>query len=217
MASYRFKDVIPAVSPEIGRMAMELEKSQTRENLMRAFAGESMARNRYTFAAAAAKKEGYPVLELLFRYTAEQERAHGGIWYRYLRGCGCTNLEITAGFPVDLKSDTLSLLEYAVQHEEEEHTVVYPAFAKIACEEGFREISGKMDLTGKIEQEHAERFRRFLEYLKEDRLFVSEQETGWMCLNCGFSVSSREAPKECPVCGHPQGWFCRLELTPYHP
>ena len=182
---------------------------------MRAFAGESMARNRYTFSAAAAKKDGYPVLELLFHYTAGQEKEHAEIFYEYLRGCGCSSVDITSEYPVGEKEDTKSLLEYAVHNEEEEHGLIYPEFAKIAHEEGFQEIAGKFGLIAKIEQTHAERFALFLEYLQKDQLYISEQETGWVCLNCGFMTTSTVAPKECPVCGHPQGWFCRLELAPY--
>ena len=194
---------------------MELGSSKTKENLMRAFAGESMARNRYTFSAAAAKKDGYPVLELLFHYTAGQEKEHAEIFYEYLRGCGCSSVDITSEYPVGEKEDTKSLLEYAVHNEEEEHGLIYPEFAKIAHEEGFQEIAGKFGLIAKIEQTHAERFALFLEYLQKDQLYISEQETGWVCLNCGFMTTSTVAPKECPVCGHPQGWFCRLELVPY--
>ena len=194
---------------------MELGSSKTKENLMRAFAGESMARNRYTFSAAAAKKDGYPVLELLFHYTAGQEKEHAEIFYEYLRGCGCSSVDITSEYPVVEKEDTKSLLEYAVHNEEEEHGLIYPEFAKIAHEEGFQEIAGKFGLIAKIEQTHAERFALFLEYLQKDQLYISEQETGWVCLNCGFMTTSTVAPKECPVCGHPQGWFCRLELAPY--
>ena len=194
---------------------MELGSSKTKENLMRAFAGESMARNRYTFPAAAAKKDGYPVLELLFHYTAGQEKEHAEIFYEYLRGCGCSNVNITSGYPVGKKEDTKSLLEYAVHNEEEEHGLIYPEFAKIAHEEGFQEIAGKFGLIAKIAQTHAERFALFLVYLQKDQLYISEQETGWVCLNCGFMTASTVAPKECPVCGHPQGWFCRLELAPY--
>ena len=194
---------------------MELGSSKTKENLMRAFAGESTARNRYTFSAAAAKKDGYPVLELLFHYTAGQEKEHAEIFYEYLRGCGCSSVDITSEYPVGEKEDTKSLLEYAVHNEEEEHGLIYPEFAKIAHEEGFQEIAGKFGLIAKIEQTHAERFALFLEYLQKDQLYISEQETGWVCLNCGFMTTSTVAPKECPVCGHPQGWFCRLELAPY--
>ena len=194
---------------------MELKNSRTMEHLMRAFAGESMARNRYIFSAAAAKKEGYPVLELLFRDTAEQEKEHAEIFYEYLRGCGCRNVEISAGYPVGEKETAAALLEYAVHNEEEEHGMIYPEFAEAAHAEGFQEIAGKFGLIAKIEHAHAERFALFLEYLRNGQLFVSETETGWVCLNCGFIASSTVAPKECPVCGHPQGWFCRMELAPY--
>ena len=194
---------------------MELHNSRTQENLMRAFAGESMARNRYTFAAAVAKREGHPVLEALFRFTAGQEKEHAELFYDYLRGCGCTNIEISAGYPVGEKEDLRSLLEEAVQNEEEEHGLIYPDFAGTAHQEGLEAIAGKFGLIAKIEQLHAQRFDLFLDYLKKDQLYLSEQETGWTCLNCGFMVTSTAAPKECPVCGHPRGWFCRVELAPY--
>ena len=124
---------------------MELNNSRTKENLMRAFAGESMARNRYTFAAAAAKKEGYPVLELLFHYTAGQEKEHAEIFYEYLRGCGCSSVEITAGYPVDEKKDTRALLNYAVHNEEEEHGSSIPILPKSPMRRAFRKSPESLD------------------------------------------------------------------------
>ena len=158
---------------------------------------------------------GATILELLFHYTAGQEKEHAEIFYEYLRGCGCSSVEITAGYPVDEKKDTRALLNYAVHNEEEEHGLIYPDFAKIAHEEGFQEIAGKFGLIAEIEKTHAQRFQLFLDYMSRDQLYISEQETGWVCLNCGFMTRATVAPKECPVCGHPQGWFCRLELAPY--
>ena len=194
---------------------MDLAQSKTKENLMKAFAGESMARNRYTFAAAAAKKEGHPVLELLFSYTAGQEKEHAEIFYDYLKDCGCEDVEITAGYPVDEKEQVSFLLERAVHHEMDEHAAIYPEFARIAHEEGFQEIAGKFGLIAKIEKTHAERFALFLEYMKKGEMYISETQTKWVCLNCGYEAEATVAPKECPVCAHPQGWFCRIELAPY--
>lgn len=195
---------------------MELKDSRTRENLMRAFAGESQARNRYTFAAGIARKKSLHVVEAVFLYTADQEKAHGKVFYDLLKAgsCGGAALE-GAGYPVDLAEDPMELLEAAAGHESQEHDEIYPQFADIAKEEGFTEVERKFRAIAEIERSHQERFERFAKLMREGKLFVSDVETGWVCLNCGFVTYGKEAPQKCPVCDHDQGYFIRLELSPY--
>ena len=195
---------------------MELKDSRTRENLMRAFAGESQARNRYTFAAGIARQKSLHVVEAVFLYTAEQEKAHGQIFYDLLKDgkCGDAVLE-GAGYPVDLTADPMELLEAAAGHESQEHDEIYPRFAEVAKEEGFAGVEQKFRMIADIEKSHQERFERFEKLMREGKLFVSDVDTGWVCLNCGFVTYGKEAPKTCPVCGHDQGYFIRLELSPY--
>ena len=194
---------------------MELCQSTTKENLLRAFAGESQARNRYDFAAQACKEKKLYVLEALFKYTAGQEKEHAEIFYNHLVKGGCENVTITANYPVDLTQEPLKLLELAQQHELDEFGDIYPAFAEKAQEEGFAEAARHFRQIADIEKVHAQRFERFAKYLQDNKLFVSDVETGWMCLNCGHVLSGKQAPAKCPVCSHDQGYFIRLELSPY--
>lgn len=194
---------------------MELKDSVTKENLMRAFAGESQARNRYTFAANLCCTNKLQVLEAIFLYTAGQEKEHAEIFYNHLVKAGCENVTLTANYPVDLTNQPLKLLELAREHEMDEFGDVYPAFAKKAEEEGFAEIARHFRQIAAIEKVHAERFERFAKLLRDNKLFVSDVETGWMCLNCGHVFQGTKVPGKCPVCDHDQGYFIRLELSPY--
>lgn len=194
---------------------MEWKDSTTKENLLRAFAGESQARNRYTFAAGVCRQNQLQLLEQIFLYTAGQEKEHAEVFYNHLKKGGCENITITANYPIDLPDQPLQLLELARQHEMDEFGDVYPAFAEKAQEEGFAEIARHFRQIAEIEKVHAERFERFARYLRENRLFVSDVETGWMCLNCGHVLTGKQAPAKCPVCSHDQGYFIRLELSPY--
>ena len=194
---------------------MELKDSVTKENLLRAFAGESQARNRYTFAAGACQQNKLQVLEAIFLYTAGQEKEHAEVFYNHLRQGGCENVTITANYPVDLAEQPVQLLELARSHEMDEFGDVYPAFAEKAQEEGFPEIARHFRQIAAIEKVHADRFERFAKLMRENKLFVSDVETGWMCLNCGHVLQGTKAPGKCPVCDHDQGYFIRLELSPY--
>lgn len=194
---------------------MDLRESVTKENLLRAFAGESQARNRYTFAASTCCQEKLHVLEAVFLYTAQQELAHAKVFYSHLKKAGCENVTITANYPVDLTQEPLKLLELAQQHELDEFGDIYPAFAEKAQEEGFAEAARHFRQIADIEKVHAQRFERFAKLMAEDKLFVSSVETGWMCLNCGHVLYGTKAPGKCPVCDHDQGYFIRLELSPY--
>ncbi|MCI9513336.1 MAG: rubrerythrin family protein [Oscillospiraceae bacterium] len=194
---------------------MDWKNSETKDNLLRAFAGESQARNRYTFAAAAAKKANLEVIEMLFEYTAGQEKEHGEIFYDHLKEAGCDNIVITAGYPVDCTDDVQKLLKLAADHENDEYGDIYPAFAEKAQEEGFAAVAAAFRQIAKIEKVHADRFKRFAQLMEQGKLFVSDVETEWMCLNCGHVQRGTKAPEQCPVCKHSQGYFIRVELSPY--
>ncbi len=196
-------------------MSVSFEQSETRLNLMRAFAGESQARNRYTYAAGLAKKKGLEVVQQVFLFTADQEKEHGKIFYDLLQPVSGQNLVVDGGYPVDLYSDMLDVLKAAAHNENEEHDTVYSGFSKIAAQEGFDAIAHTFSMIGGIEKTHAQRFERFAELMAENKLFVSDVETGWICLNCGQVIHSTAAPAICPVCKHGQGFFVRMELAPY--
>lgn len=196
-------------------MSENLKTSETAKNLMRAFAGESQARNRYTFAAAAAKKEGYPVIQSVFQFTADQEKEHAEIFYKFLKELTGENIQIDAAYPVDMYEKTLDLLKAATHNEFEEHDEVYKKFGDVALSEGFDRIGQVFHMIADIEQTHGERFDLFANLLESSKLFASEEETSWMCLNCGYIYEGKIAPKYCPVCEHEQGYFVRLDLAPY--
>ena len=170
---------------------MELKGSKTEKNLMEAFAGESQARNKYTYFASVAKKEGYEQIAALFLETAENEKEHAKIHFKYLNGI----------------SDTKANLAAAAAGENYEWTDMYDRKAKEADEEGFTEIAAKFRGIGAIEKEHEARFRRLLENVENGEVFKRGSITIWKCRNCGHIVVGTEAPKVCPVCNHPQSYF----------
>lgn len=194
---------------------MDFKSSETAKNLMRAFAGESQARNRYTFAASQARKEGLPVVEAVFAFTAGQEKEHAEVFYDYLKELKGRTIVVDGGYPVDLYDKTLDLLKAARHNEYEEYGDVYKNFGQTAEEEGFPAIANTFRMIAEIEKLHGDRFQMFADYVEQNRLFVSDVETGWMCLNCGHVFYGTRAPGKCPVCHHEQGYFIRLELAPY--
>lgn len=196
-------------------MNVTFKESETRLNLMRAFAGESQARNRYTFAAEQAQNQKLHVLQAVFTYTANQEKEHAEIFYQHLTELAKETLHIDGGYPVDITNNTAELLRMAQHNEFEEADDVYPAFAEKAKEEGFAKIAQDFLNIAKIEKTHGERFARFAEWMEENKLFVSDAKSGWVCLNCGHIHEGAEAPKNCPVCNHDQGFFIRLTLAPF--
>ena len=196
-------------------MAIEFIESQTKDNLMRAFAGESQARNRYTFAASQARKEHLHVIEAIFRFTADQEKEHAEIFYNYLKELAGENIHIDGSYPVDIHEDIAKLLRSAEHNEYEEFDPVYKTFGDIAEEEGFKKIAASFHAIAAIEKTHGDRFARFATWLEENKLFISDVEAGWMCLNCGYVHWGKEPPRKCPVCHHDQGYFIRLELAPF--
>ena len=193
---------------------MNLQNTKTLTNLMRAFAGESLARNRYDLAAERAEADGLPVVAAVFRYTAGQEKEHAEVFAEFLRRGGAESLPLTGAFPVDTAADTLALLAAAAKNEAKESGDVYPAFAAEARNEGFGEIARKLELIAQVENCHAGRFEAFRKLLAEHKLFVSDLECGWICLNCGHEFSAKAAPQSCPVCGE-AGYFIRVEMSPY--
>ena len=190
--------------------------SKTRENLMRAFAGESQARNRYTIAASAARKEKLEVVARVFEFTADQEKAHAKVFYDLLLPSAGQNIAIDGNYPIDLSDKTVDLLKAARHNEYEEFEHDYAAFAEIAHREGFDLIGGQFELIAKIEKTHGDRFGQFADWLEQGRLFGGDNnQTVWMCLNCGEIITASMAPQVCPVCRHGQDYFIRLDLAPY--
>lgn len=171
----------------------ELKGTKTEKNLMDAFAGESMARNKYTYFASKARKEGYEQIAALFVETAGNEKEHAKMWFKYLEGG-----EI---------GDTLSNLKAAAEGENYEWTDMYDRMAKEAEEEGFKEIAAKMRMVGAIEKHHEERYRKLLKNIEDAVVFSREGDCVWVCRNCGHIVVGKKAPKVCPVCLHPQSFF----------
>ena len=194
---------------------MEFKNSETKENLMRAFAGESQARNRYTIAAGQAREEKLYVVEAVFRFTAEQEREHAEVFYKYLNEMAGENIAIDGAYPVDISKDVAALLRMAQHNEYEEHDDVYRNFARKADEEGFSNIADSFRQIAEIEKIHGNRFGQFAEWLEKGQLFVSDVETAWMCMECGYIYRGTKVPPVCPVCHNDRGYFVRLELAPY--
>lgn len=194
---------------------MNFRDSETKTNLMRAFAGESQARNRYTIAAGQARKEKLYVVEAVFRFTADQEKEHAEIFYKHLRELAGENIAIDGSYPIDLAQDVSKLLRMAQHNEYEEHDDVYKNFAKKAEEEGFFEVASSFSTIAEIEKTHGDRFGKFAEWLEQGKLFVSDVKTAWMCLECGNIYYGTQVPEVCPVCHNDKGYFIRLELAPY--
>ena len=190
--------------------------SQTRENLMRAFAGESQARNRYTIAAGIAHKSGLEVIQGLFLFTADQEKAHAKQFYRQLHDLGGQTIRVDGTYPVDLYADLLDYLRAAQHNEYGEWEHDYANFARTAMEEGFPLVGKLFENIANVEKIHGDRFGRYADMLEQGQLFASDVKVEWMCLNCGYVVDATAAPAHCPVCRHPQGYFVRVELAPYH-
>ena len=181
-----------------------IKGSQTEKNLLKSFAGESQARNRYNFFASVAKKEGYKQIEAIFNETADNEKEHAKKFFKYLEGGG---VEITATYPAGSIDTTLNNLKASADGENEEHTILYPEFAKIAKEEGFEEIAIIYTNIAKVELEHEKRFRKLVKNIEDNKVFNSDEEVSWKCRNCGYVHTGKSAPEVCPACAHPQSYF----------
>ena len=190
-------------------------ESTTKDNLMRAFAGESQARNRYTFAASQAQKNGLHVISAIFAYTASQEKEHAEIFYNHLQELSGKTITVDGGYPVDLSENVSDLLFKAQHNEYEEHDPVYKSFGETARQEGFNQIASSFLQIAEIEKVHGDRFGRFAELMEKDMLFRASEKTRWICLNCGYIYEGEAAPQKCPVCVHDQGYFIRLDQSPY--
>lgn len=196
-------------------MSVSFAQSQTKQNLLRAFAGESQARNRYTFAAGLAKKNDLYVIQSVFTFTADQEKEHAEVFYKQLAQFSGENLAIDGTYPLDLYPTVLEHLKAAQHNEYQEFEHDYAGFAHIAKEEGFAEISHIFSQIARIEQTHGDRFGLFAELMEKDQLFISDVSCQWMCLNCGYISEGFRPPESCPVCQHSKGYFVRLEMVPY--
>ena len=181
-----------------------LKGSQTEKNLLIAFAGESQARNRYTYFASHAKKQGFIQISKVFEETAEHEKEHAKRFFKFLQGGA---LQITETFPAGQISTVEENLIAAMEGEKYENTIMYPQFAQIAKEEGFNEISEVFINVAKAEKYHEQRYKYFIEQLKHHSVFKKEYKTQWKCLNCGYIHEDNAAPDRCPACAHAQGYF----------
>jgi rubrerythrin len=185
-------------------MNKELKGTRTEQNLLKAFAGESQARNRYEFFAGAARKEGYEQIAALFLETAGQEKEHAKRFFKFLEGGA---VEITAAYPAGKIGTTAENLKAAAAGESEEWTQLYPQFSEIAREEGFAEIAGAFKLIARVEAEHEKRYLKLLKNLEEKTVFAKPAKTRWVCRNCGYVHEGEKAPDKCPACQHPQAYF----------
>ena len=172
---------------------MELKGSKTEQNLMTAFAGESQARNKYTYFASKAKKDGYEQIAAIFEETANNEKEHAKMWFKELNGG-----EVPG---------TIDNLKAAADGENYEWTDMYAEFVKVAEEEGFKDIARKFKAVGEIEKHHEERYRKLLKNIEDEVVFSKDEECIWICRNCGHIVIGKKAPGVCPVCNHPQSYF----------
>ena len=196
-------------------MAVSFKESETKDTLMRAFAGESQARNRYTFAAGQAKKENLYVVQAVFEFTANQEKEHAEIFYNHLSELAGETIHIDGGYPVDITQSVSELLRRAQHNEYEEHDPIYKAFGDKAMEEGFPAVANSFHMIAEIEKLHGDRFGKLAEWMEQNQLFLSDVKTGWMCLNCGYVFEGEKVPEACPVCQHDKGYFVRLEFAPF--
>lgn len=196
-------------------MAASLQGTKTMENLMRAFAGESQARNRYTFAAACAKKKQLYLIEQVFQFTANQEKEHAEVFYNLLKEVAGSNINVDGNYPTDLYDDPLQLLKAAQHNEYQEFEHDYQHFADVAKEEGFNQIASIFRMIAAVEKTHGDRFGRYASALENKSLFKGQEGIRWMCLNCGYIHEGPIAPQQCPVCSHDQGYFIRLSEAPF--
>jgi len=181
-----------------------LKGTKTEQNLLKAFAGESQARNRYNYFAKIAKKEGLEQISAIFEETALNEKEHAKRFFKFLEG---GMVEITATYPAGVISTTMENLKAAADGENEEWTLLYPEFAKIAEEEGFKEVATAFKSIAKVEKAHEKRYRKLYDNLDAGKIFEKDGKVIWKCRNCGFLHESARAPKVCPACLHPQSYF----------
>jgi rubrerythrin len=185
-------------------MGIPLKGTRTEKNLLAAFAGESQARNRYTYFASTAKKEGFVQISNIFTETAENEKEHAKVFFKHLEG---GDVEITAAYPAGKIQDTLKNLEAAAAGENLEWTVLYKDFAAIARQEGFPEVAASFDQVAKVEKFHEARYRKLAANVAAGEVFKKPAPVKWHCINCGYIFEGAQAPKECPACRHPLDYY----------
>ncbi|OGV31756.1 MAG: rubrerythrin [Lentisphaerae bacterium GWF2_45_14] len=181
-----------------------LKGTKTEQNLLKAFAGESQARNRYSYFASAAKKEGYEQISAIFLETADNEKEHAKRFFKFLEG-GC--VEITASYPAGIIGSTLENLKAAAEGENEEHTILYPGFANVAEQEGFAPIAAAFRMISKVEVEHEKRYLKLAANIENATVFNKSTPVRWKCRNCGYVHEGTSALAKCPACLHPQAYF----------
>ena len=185
-------------------LSMKLKGSQTEKNLLKSFAGESQARNRYTFFASATKKEGYEQISAIFRETADNEKEHAELFFKLLEG-GMS--EIIASYPAGVIGTTAENLKEAADGEKLEWGTLYPKFADVTEEEGFEDVAQTFRMVAKVEKEHERRYRKLLANIKQGKVFKKDKIVKWKCRNCGHVYEGNEAPETCPVCDHTRSYF----------
>jgi len=183
---------------------MELKGSNTEKNLLASFAGESQARNRYTYFASVARKAGFEQISAIFLETAENEKEHAKKFFKFLKG---GEVEITASYPAGVIGDTAANLEASASGENIEWTKLYPEAEKVAREEGFSEAADIFKEIAEVEKQHEKRYRKLLKNIKEGTVFKKDNVVEWKCRNCGYIHKGKEAPEKCPACAHPQSFF----------
>jgi rubrerythrin len=183
---------------------MDFSGSQTEKNLLAAFAGESQARNRYTFFASVAKKQGYEQIAAIFEETAANEKEHAELFFKHLKG---GVVEITASYPAGVIASTADNLKAGAEGEKLEWGTIYPSFAEVAKKEGFNDVAKTFTMVAQVEAYHERRYTKLLENVNEGKVFKKDQPIKWKCRNCGMVIEGPEAPDTCPTCAHPQAYF----------
>jgi rubrerythrin len=183
---------------------MDFAGSQTEKNLLAAFAGESQARNRYTFFASVAKKEGYEQIAAIFEETAANEKEHAELFFKHLKG---GMVEIQASYPAGLIASTADNLKAAAEGEKLEWGTLYPNFGEVAEKEGFKDVATTFRMVAKVEAYHERRYNKLLDNVQQDKVFKKDTPIKWKCRNCGYVFEGPMAPDKCPVCAHPKAYF----------
>ena len=192
---------------------MQFKGSETEKNLLKSFAGESQARNRYTYFASIAKKEGFEQISAIFLETAENEKEHAKIFFQHLKNSEGRALEISARYPAGKIGTTSENLLAAAEGEKMEWGMIYPDFEKTARKEGFKEIADSFKQIAEVEEQHEKRYRKLLKNVEEKKVFKKEKVVKWKCRNCGYVHEGKEAPEVCPACKHPKAYYEIFEET----
>lgn len=184
-----------------------LKGSDTEKNLLKAFAGESQARNRYTYFASVARKAGFEQISAIFLETADNEKEHAKVFFNHLKPSNGRMVEIDAKYPAGVISDTAANLLEAANGEKLEWSILYPSFEKVAREEGFKDVAESFKQIAEVEEQHEKRYRKLLANIKNHRVFKRDHVVKWHCRNCGYVHTGKTAPKICPACKHPQSFY----------